>query len=33
MYRMAKWLGVTQRSIQVRLEKYDQTNTPPPPAG
>ena len=33
MYRMAKWLEVTQRSIQVRLEKYDQTNTPPPPAG
>ena len=31
MYRMAKWLKVTQRSIQVRLEKHDQTNTPPPP--
>ena len=32
MYRIAKWLEVTQRSIQVRLEKYDQTNTLPPPA-
>ena len=33
MYRMAKWLGVWERTIQARLQKYDQTNTPPPPAG
>ena len=33
MYRMAKWIEVTQRTIQLRLGKYDQTNTPPPPAG
>lgn len=31
MYRMAIWLGVTQRAIKERLEKHDQTNTPPPP--
>ena len=32
MYRMAKWLNVSERTIQARLEKHDQTNTPPPPA-
>ena len=32
MYRMAKWLGVWERTIQARLQKYDQTSTPPPPA-
>ena len=26
MYRMAIWLGVTQRAIKERLEKYNQTN-------
>ena len=31
MYRMAKWLGVWERTIQARLEKHDQTKTPPPP--
>lgn len=31
MYRMAKWLGVWERTIQARLEKHDQTNTTPPP--
>ena len=33
MYRMAKWLDVHIRAVQARLEKYDQTGTPPPPAG
>ena len=28
MYRMAKWLEVTQRTIQLRLEKHDQANPP-----
>ena len=32
MYRMAKWLDVHIRAVQARLEKYDQTNTPPPPS-
>ena len=33
MYRMAKWLGVWERTIQARLQKYDQTtdNPAPPP--
>ncbi len=29
MYRMAKWLGVTERAIKVRLEKYDRTHPKP----
>ena len=30
MYRMAKLLDVHHRAVQARLEKHDQTNTPPP---
>ena len=33
MYRMAKWLEVTERAIKVRLQTHDRTNNPPPPAG
>ena len=33
MYRMAKWLEVTERAIKVRLQTHDRTNPPPPPAG
>ena len=33
MYRMAKWLGVWERTIQARHQKYDRTGTPTPPAG
>ena len=32
MYRMAKWLEVTERAIKVRLQTHDRTNTPPPPS-
>ena len=31
MYRLARWLGVTDRAVQARLEKHDQTNTPAQP--
>ena len=26
MYRMAKWLGVWERTVQARLEKHEKTN-------
>ena len=29
MYRMAKWLGVHNRTIQARLEYYDQPQNSP----
>ena len=32
MYRMAKWLEVTERAIKVRLQTHDRTSTPPPPS-
>lgn len=32
MYRLARWLGVTDRAVQALLNKHDQTNTPTPPA-
>ena len=28
MYRMAKWLEITERAIKERLEKYDTGNRP-----
>ena len=31
MYRMAKWLNVSERTIQARLEKHDQTTPHPHP--
>ena len=33
MYRMAKWLNISEQAVQARLQTHDQTNTPPPPAG
>lgn len=32
MYRMAKWLGVTERAIKVRIQTHDRTSTPSHPA-
>lgn len=32
MYRMAKLLDVHHRAVQARLEKHNQTSTPPPPS-
>ncbi|MDE0375826.1 MAG: hypothetical protein OXK16_07690 [bacterium] len=31
MYRMAKWLGITERAIKVRLQTHDRTSNPSPP--